>query len=66
MQYKDLSFGGDRRDITVSFEKIRRVLDYRVNYSVEDGVREVLHLLRSRVIKDPEDNRYRNAQFIVQ
>ncbi len=66
VEYKDLSFGGDMRDITVSFEKIRRVLDYRVNYSVEDGVREVLHLLRSGVIKDPEDSRYRNAQFIVQ
>ena len=66
VQYKDLSFGGDMRDITVSFEKIRRVLNYRVNYSVEDGVREVLHLLRSGVIKDPEDGRYRNAQFIVQ
>jgi nucleoside-diphosphate-sugar epimerase len=64
--YKDISFGGDMRDITVSFKKIQRVLDYRAKYSVEDGVREVLHLLRNGVIKDPEESRYRNAQFIVQ
>ena len=30
VQYKDLTFGGDMRDITVSFEKIRRVLGYQV------------------------------------
>lgn len=66
VQYKDLTFGGDMRDITVSFEKIHRVLGFQVKYSVEDGVREVLHLLRNRVIKDPEDSKYRNAQFIVQ
>jgi nucleoside-diphosphate-sugar epimerase len=66
VEYKDLTFGGDMRDITVSFEKIRRVLGFDTTLSVDDGVREVLHVLKSGLIRDPLDEKYRNAQFIVQ
>jgi nucleoside-diphosphate-sugar epimerase len=64
--YKDLTFGGDMRDITVSFEKIRRVLGFEASLSADDGVREVVHALRTGLIRDPHDERYRNARFIVQ
>lgn len=64
--YKDLTFGGDMRDITVSFEKIRRELKFETSLTVDDGVREVLHALRSGLIRNPHDEHYRNAQFIVQ
>ena len=66
VRYKDLTFGGDMRDIAVSFEKIRRELGYETLYTVEDGIREVLRLLRDGVIQNPQHTRYRNAQFIVQ
>ncbi|KAA0261682.1 MAG: SDR family NAD-dependent epimerase/dehydratase, partial [Chloroflexi bacterium] len=66
VEYKDMSFGGDMRDITVSFEKIKRVLGFETTLTVDDGVREVLFALKSGLIKDPTDDRYRNAQFIVQ
>jgi nucleoside-diphosphate-sugar epimerase len=66
VQYKDLTFGGDMRDITVSFEKIRRVLGFETTLTVDDGVREVLHALKAGIIRDPTDEKYRNAQFIVQ
>ena len=66
VEYKDLTFGGDMRDVTVSFEKIRRVLGFETTLNVDDGVREVLFALKSGLIKDPTDDRYRNAQFIVQ
>jgi nucleoside-diphosphate-sugar epimerase len=66
VQYKDLTFGGDMRDITVSFEKITRELGFSVELSVDDGVRELVHALRTGLIRDPQDERYRNAQFIVQ
>lgn len=66
VEYKDLTFGGDMRDITVSFEKIKRVLGFETTLTVDDGVREVLFALKSGLIKDPTDDRYRNAQFIVQ
>jgi nucleoside-diphosphate-sugar epimerase len=64
--HKDLTFGGDMRDITVSFEKIRRGLGYHTTLTVEDGIREVVQALRSGLIRDPHDEHYRNAQFIVQ
>ncbi len=66
VQYKDLTFGGDMRDITVSFEKIKHVLGFNTTLDVDDGVREVLFALKSGLIRNPADDRYRNAQFIVQ
>jgi len=66
VQYKDMSFGGDMRDITVSFEKIKRVLGFDTLFDVDDGIREVLFALKTGLIKNPTDDRYRNAQFIVQ
>lgn len=66
VEYKDLTFGGDMRDITVSFEKIKRVLDFDTTLTVDDGVREVLFALKSGLIRDPMNEHYRNAQFIVQ
>ena len=66
VQYKNLSFGGDMRDITASFDKIRRVLGFTARYDVADGVREVHRALKESWFKNPWDERYRNAQFIVQ
>ena len=66
VEYKDLTFGGDMRDITVSFEKVKRVLGFETTLDVDDGVREVLFALKSGLIRNPTDDRYRNAQFIVQ
>jgi nucleoside-diphosphate-sugar epimerase len=66
VRYKDLTFGGDMRDISVSFDKIRRELGYKTEFTVDDGVREVLHAVQDGLIKDPYDQRFRNAQFIVQ
>jgi nucleoside-diphosphate-sugar epimerase len=66
VEYKDLTFGGDMRDITVSFEKIKRVLGFETTLDVDDGVREVLFALKSGLIRNPTEDRYRNAQFIVQ
>jgi nucleoside-diphosphate-sugar epimerase len=64
--HKDLSFGGDMRDITVSFAKVRKELGFEARISVEDGIREVRDALQLGLIKDATDSRYRNAQFIVQ
>jgi nucleoside-diphosphate-sugar epimerase len=66
VEFKDLTFGGDMRDITVSFEKIKQVLGFDTTLNVDDGVREVLFALKSGLIRNPTDDRYRNAQFIVQ
>ena len=66
VRYKDLTFGGDMRDITASFEKIRKQLNFETKLSVDDGIKEVLFALKSGLIHDPQNERFRNAQFIVQ
>jgi len=66
VEYKDLTFGGDMRDITVSFAKIKRVLGFDTTLDVDDGVRELLFALKTGIIRNPTDEKYRNAQFIVQ
>ncbi len=66
VRYKDMTFGGDMRDISVSFEKIQRELGFSTRFSADDGIREVLHALRSGLIQEPNHIRYRNALFIVE
>ncbi|HIC89028.1 MAG TPA: NAD(P)-dependent oxidoreductase [Anaerolineae bacterium] len=66
VEYKDLTFGGDMRDIRVSFAKIRSALGYEPKIGVEKGICEVRDAITSGLIKKPLDGRYRNAQFIVQ
>ncbi len=66
VEYKDLTFGGDMRDITVSFAKIKRELGFETTLDVDDGIRELLFALKTGLIRNPMDEKYRNAQFIVQ
>ena len=66
VEYKDLTFGGDMRDITVSFAKVKRELGFETTLNVDDGVRELLFALKTGIIRNPTDEKYRNAQFIVQ
>ena len=66
VEYKDLTFGGDMRDITVSFAKIKSMLGFATTLDVDDGVRELLFALKTGIIRNPTDEKYRNAQFIVQ
>ena len=66
VEYKDLTFGGDMRDITVSFAKIKKVLGFDTTLDVDDGIRELLFALKTGIIQNPTDAHYRNAQFIVQ
>jgi nucleoside-diphosphate-sugar epimerase len=47
----------DLRDYNVCFDKIRDVLAYRPERSVDDGIREVLGALREGGV-DPDDRRY--------
>ncbi len=66
VEYKNLTFGGDMRDITVSFAKIKNILGFDTTLDVDDGIRELLFALKAGLIRNPSDEKYRNAQFIVQ
>ena len=66
VRYKDITFGGDMRDLSVSFEKIYRELGFKARKTVDDGIREVLTAIQEGIITDPAHRNYRNARFIVQ
>lgn len=51
----------DPRDYRVSFEKIRRELGFQITRRVPDGIAEILRLLRSGLLSDPDSPRYSNV-----
>jgi nucleoside-diphosphate-sugar epimerase len=51
----------DPRDYRVSFEKIRAELGFTVFKRVPDGIREIKALINDRVLRDPDDAKYRNS-----
>jgi len=54
------------RDITRILCKDQAGTRFETTLDIDDGVREVLFALKSGLIRNPLDERYRNAQFIVQ
>jgi nucleoside-diphosphate-sugar epimerase len=50
----------DPRDYRVSFARINELLDFEITRTVEQGIGEVAHLVRSGVIENFADERYRN------
>jgi len=52
--------GKDLRDYKVDFSKLKKYLDLENLYAVDDGVREVIELLRSGLITDTNNSIYHN------
>lgn len=50
----------DPRDYRVSFERIRRELDFRITRTLADGVREIAELVRAGVFPDPHHPQHWN------
>jgi nucleoside-diphosphate-sugar epimerase len=66
VQHEDLAFGGDMRDVGVSYDKIQQQLGFRAQWTVEQGIQEIIQILQSGLISDPTSERYRNADLLVQ
>ena len=56
----------DRRDYRVDFSKIRNLLDYRTEWTVEDGIQQVLEAIASGRVTDYRDPQYSNVAFLSQ
>ncbi|MEM9691719.1 MAG: NAD-dependent epimerase/dehydratase family protein [Myxococcota bacterium] len=54
----------DRRDYNVRFDKIERVLGYRATHTIDDGIREVVEILRSGKIDAMDRRWYTLKQYI--
>lgn len=55
---------GDRRNYRVNFSKIRRVLGFTPQWTLEQGIQQVIDALSSGLILDYRDARYSNAKFL--
>jgi nucleoside-diphosphate-sugar epimerase len=58
LEYVDVQ--EDPRDYRVSFAKIGKLLGFAITRTVQEGIAEVAHLVKSGVIADYADPRYRN------
>jgi nucleoside-diphosphate-sugar epimerase len=54
----------NERNYRVSFAKIERVLGYRAQVLVEDGIREIARAFRHGAFVDPWGKRYHNYQYL--
>jgi len=66
IEHRDLTFGGDMRDVAVDCQKIRDRLGFRPEWSVRDGIAEVRDAITSGLIGDPHSQRLRNHAPILQ
>lgn len=60
LQVKKVQKNEDPRDYRVSFDKIRRELDFQITRTVEDGIREILEALEQGLFSDVDNSSYRN------
>lgn len=57
---KTLEELADKRSYNVSFEKIRKVLNFKAEKSLETGIKEIFESLQNGTIPDPTDRIYYN------
>ena len=51
----------DARNYKVVFSKIKKILNFEIKYSVEDGIKEIIEYLKKNKIKeDKKNSEYRN------
>jgi len=54
----------DRRDYRVRFAKIRNVLRFEPEWTIERGIEQVIDAVRSNAIEDYQDPKYSNVKFL--
>jgi len=56
--------GPDRRDYRVSFTKLHRMIGFKPQWTVEDGVRQVVAAIRAGEISDYREAHYSNERYL--
>lgn len=54
----------DRRDYRVSFDKIKRVLNYETNKTIEEAIVEIRDAIKEKIIQDYTDSGYHNYKYL--
>ena len=54
----------DRRDYNVAFDKIDKILPYKTEYKIRDGVTEIKDTIKKGIIQDYTQPKYSNYKFL--
>ena len=54
----------DNRNYRVNFQKIRNILNFEPQWSVDDGIRQVAEAVASGEVTDYRDSKYSNVKFL--
>ena len=57
-------FDGDKRNYRVSFKKIRQILDFTPEWTLEEGIEQVIEKFRSGEIDSYQDSKYSNLKTL--
>ncbi|MGH8542181.1 MAG: NAD-dependent epimerase/dehydratase family protein [Gammaproteobacteria bacterium] len=57
---------GDRRDYHIDFSKIARMVGFKAQWTVEDGVHQVVDAIRAGRVTDYQDAQYSNVKFMCE
>ncbi len=62
----NLGSGGDRRDYRADFRKIREELGFTPRWSIEEGIDQVIDVIRSGEVNDYRAAKYSNVKFLTE
>lgn len=62
----DMGSGADRRNYRVSFAKIRKALNFQPQWTMEQGIKQVIEAIRSGKVEDYRDAKYSNVKFLTE
>lgn len=62
----ELGVDGDRRNYRVNFSKVRKALDFKPEWTIEDGVRQIIRAMNDGVVTDYSLPEYSNVKFLSQ
>jgi len=59
-------YGADSRNYRVDFSKIRKTLGFVPQWTIREGVQQVIKVLKSGEVKDYRDAKYSNVKFLTE
>ncbi len=62
----DVGAGGDRRNYKANFAKIRENLGFMPRWTIEDGIEQVIDIIRSGEVSDYTSAKYSNVKFLTE
>jgi nucleoside-diphosphate-sugar epimerase len=62
----NLGSGGDRRDYRADFRKIREQLGFVPKWNIEEGIDQVIDVIKSGQVSDYREAKYSNVKFLTE